>query len=127
VADSHPSAKTVLIIEDSAIARAGLAAVLSHHGYAVTTAPTGEVALDLVLGGITLDVILLDMLMPDVDGWRFLEDLKRTRGRSVPVIVMSGVGMSLEWAVDNGCVGFLRKPFGDRDLFATITRAIKPV
>jgi CheY-like chemotaxis protein len=72
-------------------------------------------------------VILLAMLMPAMDGWHFLAELKKTAYRSVPVIIMSGVGLSEEWAAANGCFGFLRKPFVERDLFDIISRAIKPV
>jgi CheY-like chemotaxis protein len=124
VADAK--AKTVLIVEDNAIARAGLATVLAQHDYAVTTAPSGRVAMDLILGGLIPDVILLDMLMQDVDGWQFLAELKRTRGRVAPVIVMTGVGLSAEWATDNGCAALLKKPFDEPDLFAAISRALKP-
>ena len=45
--------------------------------------------------------------------------------RDMP-FVMTGVGLSAEWAADNGCVGFLKKPYVEPDLFAAISRAIKP-
>jgi CheY-like chemotaxis protein len=121
VTDSRPA---VLIVEDNAITRAGLAAVLGQHGYAVTTAPNGRVGLDLLSGGLVPAVILLDMLMPDVDGWHFLDAHNATPRRAGPVIVMSGVGLSGEWAADNGCFDFLRKPFDERDLFDVIRRAV---
>jgi CheY-like chemotaxis protein len=117
---------TVLIVEDNAITRTGLAGVLDAHGYAVTTAPNGRVALDQIGGGLIPQVILLDMLMPTLDGWRFLEEFRRSPHRSVPVIVMSGVGLSQEWAAANGCAGFLRKPFDESDRFAELARVVKP-
>jgi CheY-like chemotaxis protein len=122
VSKSRP---TVLIVEDNAITRAGLAAILDQHGYTVSTAPNGRVALDLLVGGPLPRLILLDMLMPDVDGWRFLDRLKTMSLWAVPVIVMSGVGLSSEWAAANGCFDFLRKPFDERDLLATVARALE--
>lgn len=121
----NESRPTILIVEDNAITRAGLAAILDHHGYAVVTAPNGKVALDLLSSGVVPRVILLDMLMPDVDGWRFLERIKTMPLWAVPVVVMSGVGLSTEWAAANGCFDFLRKPFDERDLLTTVGRAIE--
>jgi CheY-like chemotaxis protein len=100
--------------------------VLDQNDYAATTAHNGQVALDLLGRGLVPDVILLDMLMPVLDGWRFLEELKRMPVRPVPVIAMSGAGLSAEWAADNGCADFLKKPFDDHDLFAAISRALNP-
>jgi CheY-like chemotaxis protein len=117
---------TVFVVEDHAVTRAGLSAILGEHGYAVATAPDGKEALSLLFGGLVVDVVLLDMLMPEVDGWHFLEKIKHTRFADLPIVVMTGVGLSDEWAAANGCFGYLRKPFDERDLLAMVSRAIAP-
>ena len=119
------SRQTVLIIEDHAVTRAGLAAILNDKGYAVSTSPHGRHALQLLHGGLKPNVILLDMLMPEVDGWRFLEEIKGTPFHYISIIVMTGVALSQEWATANGCIDFLRKPFDERDLVESIGRALK--
>jgi two-component system response regulator MprA len=123
VADSRP---TVLIVEDHAVTRAGLTTLLGEQGYDVATAAHGRAALDLLRGGLNPDVVLLDMLLPELDGWKFLPELRKTPQGSVPVIVMSGIGLSQEWAKAAGCADFLRKPFDERALFASLSRALKP-
>jgi CheY-like chemotaxis protein len=127
LAESRPvnnSRPSILVIEDNAITRAGLATILDQHGYAVTAASTGRVGLDLLSGGLCANIILLDMLMPELDGWHFLERVRGTPFGRIPIVVMSGVGLSKEWATAAGCFDFLRKPFDEQDLLTTIGRAL---
>ena len=101
----------VLVVEDNEVAREGLAVVLHRAGYEVALAANGQEALDLLRAGPAFDLIVLDMLMPVLDGWRFLERLGRegTRARA-PIVVATGANLTLEWARDHGCQGFLKKP-----------------
>src|SRR4029079_4599115 len=71
------------------------------------------------------DLILLDMLMPVLDGWRFLERLRATPPQPrVPVIVLTGTILTREWARDNGCQGFLHKPVETDELLAEVRRGL---
>lgn len=115
--------RLVLVVEDNAIAREGLAVILRHRGFAVTTAADGRAGRDAVTASRP-DVILLDMRLPDADGADFLDWLKGTPQESVPVIVTTGSNLTREWAVAHGCAGFLKKPFDGDDLFAEIDRAL---
>jgi CheY-like chemotaxis protein len=114
----------VLVIEDNAIAREGLAAVLRHHGYAVRTARHGRDGLDALTAGRPPDAILLDMYLPQMDGWHFLDWLKGTPFGSIPVIITTGGILTREWAETHGCAGFLKKPFDDEDLLAELSRCL---
>ena len=116
---------SIFIIEDSAIARESLAALLRRRSFRAVTARTGSEGLALLASPLDPDLILLDMLLPQLDGWRFLQEIRNSRHRSVPVIVMSGIGLSEEWAGDHGCAGFLRKPIEPADLFEAIARVLK--
>jgi CheY-like chemotaxis protein len=119
-----PAHRTLLVVEDNDVCREGLAVVLRRAGYRVIPATNGEEALRLLGDGAPPDLILLDMLMPVLDGWRFLEWLQR-RGHRPPVIVVTGAGvLSREWAEAHGCAGFLRKPVETDDLLAVVWRCL---
>jgi CheY-like chemotaxis protein len=119
-----PVRPTLLVVEDNEVSREGLALVLSHAGFRVVPAANGEEALHLLWGGPPVDLVLLDMLMPVLDGWHFLDRLKR-QPRRPPVIVTTSVPvLSWEWAGDHGCAGFLHKPVEAEDLLAEVARCL---
>ena len=92
------STKTVLIVEDNAIAWEGMAVVLFRHGYHALTAGHGREALELLASGPTPDLILLDRLMPVLDGWKLLDRLKAGRYSAIPVVITTGTILTPEWA-----------------------------
>jgi sigma-B regulation protein RsbU (phosphoserine phosphatase) len=120
-----PRAARVLVVEDNEVAREGLAVVLGRAGYEVTLAADGEEALDLLRAGPAFHLILLDMLMPVLDGWGFLERLARegTRARA-PIVVATGSNLTPEWARDHGCQGFLQKPIDSGPLLGEVRRCL---
>jgi len=123
---NQPTGPTrVLVVEDNEVAREGLAVVLQRAGYEVALAANGREALDLLRSGPQPQLILLDMLMPVLDGWHFLERLKReVPPQAVPVIILTSVNLSLEWALDHGCQGFVRKPIESEKLFEEVRRCL---
>lgn len=85
----------ILIIEDDASIRDVLAITLRWEGYEVLTAENGQVALDLLLNSPQArpQLILLDLMMPVLDGWEFLRIWKRTHEiQAIPVVVISAAG-----------------------------------
>jgi CheY-like chemotaxis protein len=119
-----PAHRTILVVEDNDVSREGLAVVLRRAGYRVVPAANGEEALRLLRDGPPPDLILLDMLMPVLDGWHFLNRL-REGGPHPPVIVGTGTGvLSREWASDHGCAGFLRKPIKTEELLDEVRRCL---
>jgi CheY-like chemotaxis protein len=84
VNDSPTDGPTILIIEDNAIVREAIAALLKSRGFRAETARNGTQALAMLLTPLNPDVILLDMLLPEVDGWQFLREVGHSRHRSVP-------------------------------------------
>ena len=125
MADSQTIGETVLIVENNYATREALAALLKQRGYKPVTARDGAVALALLASWVNPDLIILDMQMPVLDGWKFLDAVRQSPHRSVPVLVMSGVDLTDEWAADHGCAAFLHKPFDETALSAAIGRLLK--
>src|SRR5262249_2568686 len=72
------------------------------------------------LGAGAPDQMLLDMLLPVVDGWRILQ----RRDTAVTVIVVTGPILSAEWAAEHGAAGFLKKPVEEAELLAEVRRVL---
>lgn len=103
----------LLVVDDDPISRRLLAANLQRQGYAVRTAEDGLQALDL-LRAQAFDVVLLDLVMPNLNGYQVLEHMKADDAlRHIPVIVISGTE-DLDNAVrciEMGAADYLTKPF----------------
>jgi CheY-like chemotaxis protein len=99
----------LLLIEDDDDLREDLAAILGHHGFTVRTAPDGRAALDLLRASATRpSVILLDLMMPTMDGWAFRKaQLADPALADIPVVVLTGVP---EQAHDLDAQHVFRKP-----------------
>ena len=84
----------VLYVEDDHVAREALTKVLEAAGHEVTDVPNGRDALIAVLATLP-DVILLDLILPEMDGTSFLEVIRSyLRLQSLPVVVLTGIGDS---------------------------------
>jgi len=114
----------VLVVDDEPQILRSLRAILAGHGYDVVTAAAGEPALEEVARRMP-DVVLLDLMLPGIDG---LEVCRRLRERSaVPVIVLSAHGeetMKVQ-ALDLGADDYLTKPFGAAELLARLRVALR--
>jgi CheY-like chemotaxis protein len=107
------SRKTILVIDDSQVEREGLAAILRQEGYSVCVAEDGARALGMLQAGPKVDVILMDVLLPRMDGWDFLRELKRHPALgALPVVIVTALGVaSPEWAGSLGAAACYRKPY----------------
>jgi CheY-like chemotaxis protein len=117
-------ARTVLIVEDNAIEREGVAAVLRQEGYDAVVAGNGKEALERLRSKPIPDVMLLDMMMSEVDGWQLLKMLRsHPELLAIPVIIMTGLGIAnLEWARSLGAAGLVRKPMDGEQLKDALAR-----
>ena len=124
----------VLLVDDEAIVRSQLRRSLELRGYTVVEAADGHTALAALLpasgpaqadgGAEVVDVVILDMTMPDLDGAEVLRRL-RAAGSRVPVVVSSGyLDVAVERRLPHGeFQGFLAKPYGATELVNVIERA----
>lgn len=117
--------KPILVVEDDEIARIGLSTILQSHGFDALTAANGREALELLQGGLQPALILLDMILPECDGWQFCAHLRDSQGKQVPVAIMTGLGIaSEEWARSMGAVALLRKPLDLDDMFTLLQKYV---
>jgi CheY-like chemotaxis protein len=100
----------VLVVDDDALLVKMIATVLKTRGYSVLAAGNGKEGLDIATGAEP-DIILLDIMMPVMDGLEMLEELRKTS--DVPVIIISAFGRpeKVEKARKLGIECFLNKPF----------------
>ena len=128
VAATRPlSGRTVLVVEDDPELRTLFAQILADQGCAVRTASNGQAALGQLETGPT-DLILLDMLMPVMDGHAFREaQLADLRWRAIPVIVVSATSEFLDEDETLGAKAIIGKPFDFDELLTLVeTWAVRP-
>ncbi|HXU00400.1 MAG TPA: response regulator [Polyangia bacterium] len=91
------SSGAILIVDDDNDVRAALSGLLEEEGFAVEAAKNGREALARLRGGVHPAVILLDLMMPGMDGWDFRsEQMRDPTLAAVPVVVVSASGFSLD-------------------------------
>ncbi len=115
----------VLIVDDDFINRKLLQTLLKKNPSVIdmTEAENGADALDKMKKDPDINLILLDVMMPIVDGIEFLKIFRSDMANShVPVIVLSTDDTRKTEVFDNGANDFLRKPIKEEDLFAKIAQ-----
>jgi CheY-like chemotaxis protein len=113
--------QTVLIIEDDVDTRDMLAKFLQLEGYDVQLASNGRQALDLFSSGVNACVIVLDLMMPVMDGRSFREQQLQNPGlATIPTIVFSAYRDVAKTAGELNAAGHLAKPLKLPDLLRTV-------
>ncbi len=112
---------TILIIEDSRFTRSSIAKVLKNNQHEVLEAENGAIGLDMAIQHKP-DFIITDLLMPEMDGFELLENL-RTKGIAIPVIVMSAdiQETTRRRVLELGAKTLLHKPFQGPTLLAVLS------
>jgi len=124
----HPGGgPLVLIVDDDPRLREFVRVNLESEGYEVREAGSAQEGLD-ALEDEPPDLVLLDVMMPQVDGWEMLRRLQERHGvGSIPVIMFSGkADETPEAATSRGAQGFIGKPFDPRALIES-TKQLVPV
>src|SRR5262245_25493475 len=111
--------KRIAVLEDDEPLRNSLVDLLATEGYDVVAYAQGRAALEALSTGAPPDLILLDMFMPDMNGWEFRSAQKKDPVLcNTPVVVLSGSDDAQVRAVDAELV--LKKPFDSDALLASI-------
>jgi CheY-like chemotaxis protein len=115
-------AKNILIVEDDALTREALTCMLEEDGYQVQSAANGRDALDRLRRSGAPDLILLDLMMPVMNGWDFIRaQMKDPALAAIPVVVCSGTSDCKQQAAALGAAGYLKKPIE----FDTLLQAVR--
>ncbi len=116
-----PTPRTILVVDDDTDLRETLGELLSEEGFATRLFENGRTALDFLRGGERPTLILLDLMMPEMNGWQFREEqLRDVALRDIPVVVMTasrgfeGQGIAAE--------EILYKPIGLGELIEAVER-----
>jgi CheY-like chemotaxis protein len=114
--------ETVLVIEDDRECRDAVTDVLRHDGYRVVAVEDGLAALRFLEANPPPALVLLDMQMPAMDGWRFLEERRgRPAVAAIPTVILTG---EREVPIDPTVAGRLHKPLDIDDLLAMVQSVV---
>lgn len=115
---------TILIVEDEKGISNFMSTILTSNDYRVLTIPSGREALSVITSHCP-DLILLDLGLPDIDGFEVLKAVREWS--SVPIIIISARVNEREkvLALDSGADDYITKPFGTSELLARIRTAIR--
>jgi adenylate cyclase len=116
--------ETVLVVDDVPQNLRLLQAVLEPHGYGVVTATSGEEALERLEG---VDLVLLDIVMPGIDGYEVCRRLRADPGTSfLPVVMVTASGeQEKREAIEAGADDFVAKPFDHDELLARVRSLLR--
>ncbi len=116
---------TVFIVEDDVDTREMLGRFLELEGYQVETAENGKLALERLGSGVGPCVILLDLMMPVMDGWQFRQAQVRDAAlANIPVIVVSAAGRERLEKIQADA--YLSKPVDLDELLGCVTQFCRP-
>ena len=121
-----PRHALILIVDDDADNRAIMEIVLSREGFVTAIAGTGREALDRVAREPP-DLVLLDLMLPDMSGYQVTATLKGNPGTSkIPIVMLTGMSDRAAYvrALGLGVADFLTKPIDRAELCTRVTRAL---
>lgn len=119
--------ETILLVDDEEMIRGVACAMLQSLGYRVVVAASGTEAVEkITIQGSSIDLVILDMIMPDMDGGTTFDRLRAIMPK-MPVLLSSGYSIDGQANVllQNGCKGFIQKPFTLSELSQKIRRIIE--
>ena len=114
----------ILVVDDEPVSLMLLDTILRRSNFHVTTAASAQDALNL-LNNEAIDLMILDLLMPDMDGLTLLKHLRgETKFEKLPIIVFTAVNQNRirEEAFQKGATTFLTKPVSSRELTRVVSK-----
>ena len=116
----------ILVVDDSPTETHQFVNALARHGHQVLTAACGSDGIDMA-SVEQPDVILMDVVMPGINGFQATRQLTKSEGTShIPVIIISSKSQDADrvWGERQGACGYLTKPVDDRVLIETVNQAL---
>ena len=118
--------RTVLLIDDDEDLLDVVSLALADEGYRVLTAPNGAAALDLI-SQAPPTLVLLDVLLPVIDGREFIRAYRELPGPHAAIILVSAIANLPEVAREVGADGYLAKPFELDELLKVVGKYARPL
>ena len=124
VAEEKPGTMRILIVDDDRPSLKMTAFLFREEGYNVFTADNGHDALRMI-DEKTPDLLILDVMMPGMDGWEVTRQLRRTT--NLPIIILSAKGETTDrvFGLDLGADDYLAKPFEPSELLARVRAVLR--
>ncbi len=120
------TSKRILVVDDEKDICDALKSILERQGFIVDTANDGMQAMNIIDDGMVPDLIVLDVEMPDMNGYTFMFELYREeKRRSIPVIVVSAYSEMQPIFSHRGVKDYLIKPTKPEDLLKKIRQHLK--
>jgi CheY-like chemotaxis protein len=116
-------ARDVLIVEDNSDIAEIMLLVLRRAGYTARSAPNGRRALEEVAARVPA-LVLLDMLMPVMDGWQCARELRARYGHAIPIVVVTAAEHARARGEEIDADDVLAKPFNLPDLLRVVGRYV---
>jgi two-component system response regulator VicR len=112
---------TILVVEDDDLVLRTMVALLERENYRVQVARNGAEGL-MLAARVEPDVVLLDLMMPELNGFQFLRQLRQSAQKELPVVVVSARTdpVNAYWAKRLGADDFVHKPFTARQLVGAV-------
>ncbi|WP_354003742.1 hybrid sensor histidine kinase/response regulator [Ramlibacter aurantiacus] len=122
--------RRVLIVDDDMRNIFALATVLEDHGMEIVWADSGREAINRVVNDADIDVVLMDIMMPEMDGMATMKEIRKLpQGRKLPMIAVTAKAMKgdREKCIEAGAWDYLSKPVDTQDLLAVLRAWLHPV
>lgn len=117
--------KTILIVEDDQDISFAISKLLEDEGYIILAAENGIAALELIQKQGVPNLILLDMIMPKMNGWEFAREFAAKYGSPCPIIVMTAAADAKQRAKEINAIDFIEKPFNFDKFLALIKKHLE--
>ncbi|MDT8271990.1 MAG: response regulator, partial [Desulfomonilia bacterium] len=116
----------ILVVDDDESIRRYITKLLSQSGYEVVAASNGKDALKVVRTGPEVSLVILDILMPEMDGLETLAEIRKS-SKDLPVLMLSALGQTtiIVKAMKAGASDYLVKPFEEEELEIAITKSLE--
>jgi twitching motility two-component system response regulator PilH len=116
----------ILIVDDSSTEVHQLARMLEKHGHSVLVAESGEAGLEIAKNEQP-DVVLMDIVMPGINGFQATRQLTKARETShIPVVIVTTKNQETDrvWGTRQGAKAYLAKPITEKELLSTIQQFV---
>ncbi|WP_456302670.1 HAMP domain-containing protein [Streptomyces rochei] len=123
--EDSPAGRTVLVVDDDARNLFALSGILELHGFRVLHAENGRRGIETLMDHPEVDLVLMDVMMPEMDGYTATEEIRRMpRYAELPIIAVTAKAMpgDREKSLASGASDYVTKPVDTQDLIACVRR-----